>query len=117
MNDSIIQWLASSASASGLLGCGVRASEDLCICHSGDQNACPPEKVQKILNQIADAQPWMFSDGPKPRWYTWTFEQGQVRIVNRPDGLLLGLVVRVDTDAAQHLDALSGEFLALPAGL
>lgn len=115
MNEALKQWLANRAAVSGLLACGVRATEFLCLCHGDEQN-CPPEKMEKILHQIADAQPWLFQGGPAPRWSTWTFEQGQLRIVNRPDGLLLGLAVRVDTDAAQSLDLLSEEFLALPTG-
>lgn len=115
MNEALKQWLAARAEVQGLLGCGVRAPGNLCVCYGHDQN-CPPEKMEKMLVQIADAQPWLFQDGTLPRWTTWTFDHGQIRFVNRPDGLLLGLAVRVDTDAAQNLDQLSGEFLALTAG-
>ena len=115
MNAAIQQWLDARAVAPGMLACGVRESENLCLCHSADRG-CPPEKMEKILHQLADAQPWLFKDAPAPRWSTWTFEQGKLRIVHRADGLLLGLAVRVDTDAAQNLDVLSEEFLALPAG-
>jgi hypothetical protein len=115
MNEAIKEWLVAHAEVQGLLGCGVRTPANLCVCHGHDQN-CPPEKMEKMLNQIAEAQPWLFQDGALPRWMTWTFEYGQIRFVNRPDGMLLGLAVRVDTDAAQHLDQLAGEFLALPKG-
>ena len=51
-----------------------------------------------------------------PRWITWVFEQGKIRSVERPDGWLLGLVVRADSNAAQSLDLFSAEFLAFPPG-
>lgn len=112
MNEVFIQWLSARAEVQGLLGCGIRAGETLCACHSNDQN-CSADQMEKMLHRIADAQPWLFQDGPQPRWSTWIFEQGQIRVVSRPDGLMLGLAVRVDTDAAQNLDQLSAEFLAL----
>lgn len=111
MNETLKQWLAARAAVPGLLACGVRVSEILCVCH-GLSAKCPAEKMEKILHQLADAQPWLFNDGLTPRWTTWTFEQGQIRIVNRTDGLLFGLLAAPDA-AAQNLDLLSEEFLAL----
>jgi hypothetical protein len=112
MNDAFSQWLAAHAAAPGLLACGIRASEISCVCHAASEK-CSAEKMEKILHQLADAQPWLFNGLLAPRWSTWTFEHGQIRSVNRPDGFLLGLVAAPDA-AAQQLDQLAEEFLALP---
>jgi hypothetical protein len=112
MNDAFTQWLAAHATAPGLLACGIRASEISCLCHAASEK-CPAEKMEKILHQLADAQPWLFNESLAPRWCTWTFEHGQIRLVNRPEGFLLGLVAAPDA-AAQQLDQLAEEFLALP---
>ena len=58
----------------------------------------------------------MFTDKLSPRRSTWAFEQGQIRFVKRPDGWLLGFVVRTESDALPGLDSLSPEFLALELG-
>lgn len=56
MNEALTQWLAAHATAPGVLASGVRASEDFCMCQ-GASEQCPPEKMEKILHQLADAQP------------------------------------------------------------
>jgi hypothetical protein len=114
MNEALKQWVADHAHTPGLLACGVRASDVFCFSHSVSEK-CPPEKMEKILHQLADAQPWLFNDGLTPRWSIWTFEQGQIRIVNRPDGLLFGFVALIGS-AAPTLDELSEEFLAAQFG-
>jgi len=47
---------------------------------------------------------------------TWAFAQGQIRFVERPDGWLLGLLIRTDSEAHLRLDPLSTEFLSVELG-
>jgi len=114
MNEALKQWLAARTATPGLLAVGVRASAVLCVCHSVSEKY-PADKMEKILHQLAAAQSSLFHNRFAPRWTTWAFEHGQIRMVNRADGLLLGLVADMET-AAQNLDQLSEEFLALPTG-
>jgi hypothetical protein len=48
-----------------------------------------------------------------PRWLTWTFEKSQIRLAERSDGLLLGLVIQTNSPAAENLDLLTEEFFNL----
>jgi hypothetical protein len=112
MNDFFHQWLAAHANASGTLGGGIRLADGTCVCESSGEHF-PPEQIEKLLQQLAQTQPQFSGADLAPRWNTWVFEQGKIRCVVRADGLLLGLAVRTETDAAQSLDKISSEFLAL----
>jgi hypothetical protein len=112
MNELFQRWLAANVNAPGTLGGGIHLPDGFCICQSFDEHF-PSEKIEKILRQLASAQMLLPEAGLAPRWNTWVFEQGKIRCVARPDGLLLGVAVRVETDAAQKLDKVSDEFLAL----
>lgn len=112
MNERLQQWLVERINAPGTLGAGIRLPDGACVGHSLDEHFST-EKIGKVLQQLAVAQPPLAEAGLGSRWNTWVFDQGKIRCVLRPDGLLLGLAVRNDTDAAQNLDPLSTEFLAL----
>jgi hypothetical protein len=112
MTEIFQSWLAKHVNAPGSLGAGIHLPDGACVCHSSDEHF-PVEKIEKILQQLAAAQSQFSGPELTPQWSTWVFDQGKVRCVLRPDGLLLGVAVRNDTDAAQNLDALSTEFLAL----
>jgi len=112
MSDFNQQWLARRASPSGMLACGLRGPDGKSFSHSLE-GSCPAGKMDQILAQFEHVRSALFSDQLAPRWHTWAFEQGQIRYVQRPDGWLLGLVARSDSDAVRRLDALSQEFLTL----
>jgi hypothetical protein len=112
MKNSPQEWLATRASPPGMLACGLRGPDGNFTCHSVE-NTCPATTLEKILGQFEDQRATLFSDQFAPRWTTWTFEQGLIRLVARPDGWLLGLIVRANSEAQPKLDPLSTEFLAL----
>ncbi len=112
MNDFLQQWLAARVNAPGTLGAGIRLPDGLCVYQNTDEQF-PAEKIGNLLHQLGQAQPQFSETNLAPQWSTWIFEQGKVRCVERPDGWLLAIAVRADTDAAQNLDLLSAEFLAL----
>jgi len=106
------KWLADRARVSGMLGCGVRLPDGKLVCRSIEET-CPAAKLEKMLEQFAAARGSVFNAGLSPRWSTWTFDQAQIRFVERPDGWLLALVIRAHSEALPALDPLSQEFLAL----
>ncbi len=112
MNAMINQWFASCALAPGILGCGVRLPDGASVSQSFNEH-CPRERLDQALQCLGDSLPSFFTHGLAPRWLTWTFEQGQLRVALRPDGLLLGLAVQPNSPAAENLDLLTEEFLAL----
>ena len=115
MNASFHHWLAQCVSMPGMVACGLRPPDEKPVCH-GAEPGCPAEVMERILAQFENMRAAGFTDDLAPRWATWTFDQGRIRFVERPDGWLLGLVVRPESGAAQSLDLLSLEFLSLPPG-
>ena len=115
MKDSALQWLTDRALPPGMLACGLRRPDGDVVCRSVEES-CPVEKMGEILGEFAGLRASLFSEKLSPRWSTWAFERGQIRFVERPDGWLLGLVVRTESEALPSLDPLSQEFLTLQFG-
>jgi hypothetical protein len=112
MNDFLQQWLAARVNAPGALGAGIRLPDGLCVYQNTEEQFLA-EKIGNLLHQLAQTQSQFSETNLAPQWSTWVFTQGKVRCVARPDGLLLAIAVRTDTAAAQNLDLLATEFLAL----
>ncbi len=112
MNEMLQQWIAARMGLAGNLGGGMRGPEGGSVCQSADETF-PREKVERLLEQLAQVQPQLAAGLSSPRWSTWRFEQGKIRCVVRPDGWLLGWVVRLDTEAERQLDQTSDAFLTL----
>ena len=116
MNTAVPQWLSSHTAIPGLLACGLRQPDGSFICHSNDNNL-PAAGVERILGSFEILQASVSAGNVAPRWSTWSFEQGHIRFVARPDGWLLGLLASPGSPAFEQLDSLSHEFLLLqPAG-
>jgi hypothetical protein len=112
MNNSIEQWFASCGVVPGILGCGVRHPDGTCVSQRF-HDSCSRERLDQALQSLGDSLSAFSTHGLAPRWLTWTFEQGQLRLVLRPDGRLLALAIQPNTPAAENLDLLTEEFLAL----
>jgi hypothetical protein len=112
MNSALDQWLASCARASGTLGCGVQLPDRTCVSRSFNEGF-PQTHLDETLRCLAELSPAFAGHGLFPRWFAWTFEGGQIRVVLRADGALLALAAQIKSPAAETLDALTGEFLAL----
>ena len=114
-HDALTQWIAGCAVAPGMLGGGVRLPDGACLTESFNET-WPPEHLDKALPLLAVALTMFSNYGFAPRWLTWTFAQGQIRIAAHSSGLLLALVTEPNTPAAQNLDQFTEEFLALDFG-
>ncbi|MEJ0090931.1 MAG: hypothetical protein WDM80_14460 [Limisphaerales bacterium] len=112
MNEKFKQWLDGCAVASGLLGAGVRQPDGTCFSHSYNEE-CPAESLDEVLRCLGDSLPSFATHGLLPRWLTWTFDKGQIRLAERADGLLLGLVIQPNSPAAENLDLLTEDFFNL----
>ena len=114
MKEIFEQWLAALSSAPGMLVCGIRQSDGSCLAQ-GAVRTFPTEQLEKVLHTFADAKLQFPAESGPEIWSKWIFDEGEICFVTRPDGNLLALVVRPETDAAQNLGNLAGEFLALAA--
>jgi hypothetical protein len=106
------KWLAGRAAFPGMLACGMRVPSGEFVCHSLD-DTFPAVKLERILGQLAAFRLEALDDKLAPRWSTWTFDQAQIRFVERADGWHLALVIRAGSEALPAMDPLSREFLSL----
>ena|SRR6202142_986281 len=114
MNDTLQEWLATGAIASGMLGCGMRLPDATCLSYSFNE-ICPRERLDQVLQQLEKTMTLLAGQGLVPRRLTWTFEQGQIFLFPRPDGALLVLATQPNTEAAENVDELAEEFFSLNA--
>jgi hypothetical protein len=115
MNDTQQASLVAGAIAPGMLACGVRLPDATCRSYSFDET-WPCEHLDKILHQLAETMTWLAGHGLAPHRLTWTFEQGQIFLIKRPDGALLALATQPNTVAAENVDQLAEEFFSLASG-
>jgi hypothetical protein len=116
MNELFKQWLDARYSVPGMIACGVAASDADNACRSVDTNFSP-EQMGQIVRLLQSTAPVPGVEPNAVRWHTWVFANGKIRSVTRPDGCIFVAAVRTNSDAAQILDPLTEEFLALnPAG-
>ena len=109
-----VQWLTERASQPGTLAWALRRPDGSVLSQSADE-MYPAANVEQVLanfDQLAASA----TESMSPQWNTWAFEQGQIRLLERPDGWRLALVVRNDSPAVLALDSLSQEFLTMPLG-
>ncbi len=115
MSDTLQEWLATGAMASGMLGCGKRLPDSTCQSYSFNE-MCPREHLDQVLHQLAETMTLLASHGLAPRRLTWTFERGQIFLITRPDGTLLALATQPNAVAAENVDQLAEEFFSLNSG-
>lgn len=112
MKDPVKEWLPQRVTAIGVLACGLRRPNGKLAAQCADAS-CPPAAMENLLRQLDSSRTLFTGEKTVPRWVTFVFEHGLIRFVTRTDGWYFAVVVRPETDAAQQLDALSAEFLAL----
>lgn len=110
-----LQWLTEHAVLPGTLASAVRRPDGSLISHSLDP-ACPATNIETILVNFEALAETASTESAAPQWSTWAFEQGQIRLVERPDGWRLAVAVRSESEAAAALDALAKEFMAASLG-
>jgi hypothetical protein len=100
---------APGTSVPGLLGCGLRLPDATCVSYSFDE-MCPRNRLEDILQQLAETMALLAGHGLAPCRLTWIFEQGQIFLIPRTDGALLALAAQPNTEAAANVDQLAREF-------
>ncbi|HEY1660879.1 MAG TPA: hypothetical protein VGI03_00525 [Verrucomicrobiae bacterium] len=111
MSEFFQQWLDARCSVPGMIACAV-TTDAASFCRSTDANF-PPEQMGEMVRLLKNGAPLPGAEAPEVRWHTWIFANGKIRSVVRPDGWTFTAAVRTNSDAAQILDPLSEEFLAL----
>jgi hypothetical protein len=112
MNNMLQERLATGVMAPGLLGCGMRLSDSTCLTYSFHE-LCPREHLDQVLQQLAGTMTLLAGHGLTSSRLTWTFEQGQIVLIARPDGTLLALATQPNTEAAENVDQLAEVFFSL----
>ena len=112
MNPALDHWLASCARDPGTLGCGVQLPDRTCVSRSFNEGF-PPTHLDETLRCLAELAPVFSGQGLFPRWFTWSFESGQLRVVLRPDNALFVLAVQNHSAAVKNLETITAEFFGL----
>jgi hypothetical protein len=113
MKDLLQSWLDARLSVPGMIICGVAASpDDPGTCRSTDERV-PAEFMSQIFSLLKNSASVPGAEPSNLRWHTWIFANGKIRSAIREDGWIFAAAVRANSEAAQILDPLTEEFLAL----
>ena len=112
MDELLQQWLDARLSVPGMIACAVAGADAAPACRSADES-CSPDLMAQIIRTMQTAAPVPGVEAATVRWHTWVFANGKIRAASRPDGWTFAAAVRANSDAAQILDPLTEEFLAL----
>ncbi len=112
MTPALDQWLSRCARSSGTFGCAVQLPGQAAVIRSFNDRF-PPASLAEALGCLAESAGVISGHGLLPRWFTWCFELGQLRAVLRADGALFLILLQPESPAAQTLETLTREFLAL----
>ena len=115
MKELLQQWLDARLMVPGMIACGVATREAVGTCRSADTNF-HPDVMAQILGMLQKAGAVPGAEAGAVRWHTWVFANGKIRCATRPDGWTFAAAVRANSDAAQILDPLTEEFLAIKEG-
>jgi hypothetical protein len=115
MNELLQQWLDARLMVPGMIACGVAPTGGGGFCRNADTNISP-ELMGQVLNLLQNTRTVPGVEAPAVRWHTWVFANGKIRCATRPDGWTFTAAVRANSDAAQILDPLTEEFLAIKEG-
>jgi|SRR5580658_5047811 hypothetical protein len=111
MNELLQQWLDTRSSVPGMIACAV-TTHATDFCRSLDASLTD-EQMKEIVRALRTGAPFPGAEPSEVRWHTWVFANGKIRSVIRPGGWTFIAAVRIKSEAAQILDPLSEEFLAL----
>lgn len=114
MSDFFQQWLDTRCSVPGIIACAV-AADAPGYCRSTDASF-PAERMAEMVRVLNSNASLPGVESSEVRWHTWIFANGKIRSVIRPDGWTFTAAVRANSEAAQILDPLTEEFLALKPG-
>lgn len=115
MNELFQQWFDTRSSVPGMIACAVTVNAD--GFYRSLDASFTDEQMKEIVGALRSGAPFPGAEPSDVRWHTWVFANGKIRSVTRPDGWTFTTAVRDKSEAAQILDPLSEEFLALkPAG-
>ena len=112
MDELLQQWLDARLSVPGMIACAVAGADAAPACRTADES-CPLDLMAQIIRTMQTAAPVPGVETAAVRWHTWVFANGKIRAASRPDGWTFAAAVRANSDAAQILDPLTEEFLAL----
>ena len=112
MKELFDRWLDSRLTVPGMVACGIAAADAGEMCRCSDEGFTSGQMAQ-ILRLLQTTPAIPDTDPAALKWRTWLFDNGKIRSAIRPDGWILAVAVRTNSDAAQILDPLTEEFLAL----
>ena len=108
MNATFQDQHVAGAIALGMLACGLCLPDDTFSSYSFHE-LYPQEHLDHILHQLAQTMKLLAGFGMAPQKLVWTFEQGQIFAIPRPDGALLVLITQPNADTAQTAEQLAKE--------
>lgn len=112
MKEAFHQWLASNTLLPGVHACCVRFPDRACLTQVFGE-PLTADRLDQTWNTIVEMIPALSAQRLPPTRMVWSFQQGELHFVLRPDGIALGLYTVPQSTESLAIRQLIAEFLSL----
>jgi hypothetical protein len=112
MSDSVQSWLEKAAASPGVLACGVRLGDRTMNVKSCREEVTE-QKVTQAMRELSEAIHALQQNRVHAERIRWQFENGHIRCLSRPGGVMAALVVTKEAADLPEIEGLLTDFAAM----
>jgi hypothetical protein len=112
VKDTLQRWLAANTLLPGVHACCIRFPDRASLAQVFGEHL-KPDRLEQTWNTLSEMVPALQAQRLPPSRMAWSFEQGDLHFVLRPDGIALGLFTAPQAGDSPALQNLITEFLTL----
>ena len=112
MSETVQSWLEKAAGSPGVLACGVRLG-DRTLNVKSCREEVTEQKVTQAMRDLAEAIHVLQQNHVAADRLRWRFENGQVRCLARPGGVMAALVMTKEAADLPEIEQLLTDFAAM----
>ncbi len=110
MSETVQSWMERATAGPGVLACGVRFADRSCLARTCREEFSEPQ-VTQALRDVSEAVYALQQNRLSADHLRWTFENGVIRCITKPGGVLAALLLSPETADAPEIEQLLGDFV------
>jgi hypothetical protein len=112
MSETVESWIEKAAASPGMLACGVRLGDRTTSVRSCREEVSE-QKVTQVMRDLAEAIQALQQNRVHAERLRWRFENGHIRCLTRPGGVMAALVVTKEAADLPGIEKLLTDFATM----